>query len=179
MSIRGIVHSSLPYEVRQEVTDILEYRIADFIEFRAQLRQAHWNIKDPLFYFLHQMFDDLADQVDDITDTIAERSTSLGCLIHGTSKMVADRTTLKELDIEIRCANGLLTQLVNNCAKLAEDILNDSKKIAVIGDSVSSEVLSGATAEIDKILWFLESHLPDKPISGKQIIKKAINKLKP
>ena len=113
------------------------------------------------------MFDEFTTQIDDLTDNVAERSTSLGCLIHGSSKMIFDRKTIKDLDIEERTANGIISQLVKNCAKISADMLIDSKKIAKEGDEVTCDLLIGVTAELDKILWFLESHLSEGPITGK------------
>jgi starvation-inducible DNA-binding protein len=62
----------------------------------SQTKQAHWNVKDPNFYPLHEIYDDLAEGLLAHVDTIAERVTALGGPATGTARMAAEATRLKD-----------------------------------------------------------------------------------
>jgi len=70
--------NDLPVNTRTKVIDLLNARLADAIDLGAQTKHAHWNVKGPNFIALHELFDKVAEHVEDYVDTIAERVTSLG-----------------------------------------------------------------------------------------------------
>src|SRR6201987_4138549 len=87
--------NDLPSNVRVEVSELLNARLADAIDLGAQSKHAHWNVKGPNFIALHELFDKVAESVEDQIDTIAERITALGGRAQGTIASVARRSTLK------------------------------------------------------------------------------------
>jgi len=70
--------NDLPANVRVEVTELLNARLADAIDLGAQSKYAHWNVKGPSFIALHELFDKVAETIEDQIDTLAERITALG-----------------------------------------------------------------------------------------------------
>ena len=97
--------NDLPANVRVEVTELLNARLADAIDLGAQSKYAHWNVKGPNFIALHELFDQVAESIEDQIDTIAERISALGGRAHGTIASVARRSTLKPYPEDI--AEGL------------------------------------------------------------------------
>src|SRR5215510_9330690 len=85
----------LSEKTRRKVTDLLNARLADAIDLQTQTKHAHWNVKGPNFIALHELFDKIAESVEDQIDTIAERVTALGGTAHGTLVAVARGTSLK------------------------------------------------------------------------------------
>lgn len=67
----------IPVEQREKLIALLNQHLADTLELHSQIKQAHWNVKGPQFYQLHELFDDLAEEVEDHVDEIAERATAL------------------------------------------------------------------------------------------------------
>jgi starvation-inducible DNA-binding protein len=55
----------LPADRRQKLIALLNQHLADTFDLYSQIKQAHWNVKGTQFYQLHELFDDLADQVED------------------------------------------------------------------------------------------------------------------
>ena len=47
----------LPAEVREQVITLLNQHLADTFDLYSQAKQAHWNVKGPEFFQLHELFD--------------------------------------------------------------------------------------------------------------------------
>lgn len=77
----------LPLETREKTISLLNQQLADISDLYSQAKQAHWNVKGAQFYQLHQLFDKLAEELEEFVDLIAERVTALGgmarCLEEG------------------------------------------------------------------------------------------------
>ena len=86
-------HIDLPESDRQPLIGLLNGRLADTADLYSQVKQAHWNVKGPNFFQLHQLFDQLAAEVFPYIDLIAERATALGGVAMGTARMAAASST--------------------------------------------------------------------------------------
>src|ERR1700760_2868878 len=84
--------NDLPASVRTPLVSLLNSRLADAIDLGTQAKQAHWNVKGPNFIALHELFDQIAEHIEDHIDTLAERITALGGIAHGTITTVAGAT---------------------------------------------------------------------------------------
>ena len=67
----------LPEKIRWEVVSILNQTLATTLDLKTQVKQAHWNVKGLNFYQLHLLFDEMASELEEYIDTIAERITAL------------------------------------------------------------------------------------------------------
>ncbi|MEH2160624.1 MAG: ferritin-like domain-containing protein [Nostoc sp.] len=45
---------------------------------KTQIKYTHWNVKGKDFYQMHLLFDEIATEVEEFIDLIAERITTLG-----------------------------------------------------------------------------------------------------
>ena len=54
----------VPPEVQVEVIDLLNQTLATTLDLKTQVKQAHWNVKGMQFYQLHQLFDEIATQLE-------------------------------------------------------------------------------------------------------------------
>jgi hypothetical protein len=68
----------LPADARKKLIALLNQHLADTFDQFGQSKQAHWHVKGPQFHQLHELFDDLAEQLEGYVDLIAERATALG-----------------------------------------------------------------------------------------------------
>ena len=98
--------NDLPEATRVRVADLLNQRLADCIDLQTQCKQAHWNVKGPTFIALHQLFDDINQDVEAYVDLLAERVVQLGGTAEGTARMVAERTTLDEYPQTLASGEG-------------------------------------------------------------------------
>jgi len=98
----------VPENNRQAIIALLNARLADSSDLRSQVKWAHWNLKGMHFIQLHELFDSIASHLDDQTDSIAERTTTLGGVANGTVREAAAKSGLKEADLTAppwsRCA---------------------------------------------------------------------------
>src|SRR5690242_19933523 len=60
--------NDLPIVVRTRMAELLNALLADAIDLGAQAKQAHWNVKGPNFIALHELFDQVAEHVEDHID---------------------------------------------------------------------------------------------------------------
>jgi len=95
---------------------IAEQRLADSTDLRTQVKWAHWNVKGLHFIQLHELFDAIASHLEEQTDSIAERITTLGGVANGTAREVASKSDLKEADLTASGGPAMLKYLVHNVA---------------------------------------------------------------
>src|SRR5690606_5225160 len=148
----------IPKDAREKLIAILNQRLADSVDLKAQAKQAHWNVKGMSFIALHELFDRVATEVTPMSDDIAERITSLGGTALGTVRVAAQNSELPEYPLEISdCpdhVDALSTPLAEFCRRVRADIENTDK----LGDAVTADLFTTISGEIDKLLWFVEAH---------------------
>lgn len=150
---------SLSEKKRVELIAMLNKTLACTTDLYAQLKQAHWNVKGPEFIGLHNLFDEVADVVEDQIDIIAERATSLGGTALGTIQEAVKNTCLRPYPVDIFTAKEHLEHLTHNFAILGELSRNNAKEAEELGDVATGDVYIALTRELDKNLWFFEAHL--------------------
>ena len=69
--------------------DLLNQQLADALDLGLQAKQAHWNVKRPHFIGLHELFDKVAEDLQESIDNIAERAVQLGGIALGTIQVVS------------------------------------------------------------------------------------------
>ncbi|OWK43953.1 DNA starvation/stationary phase protection protein Dps [Fimbriiglobus ruber] len=151
--------NDLSAEVRAKSVDLLNQFLADYIDLYTQIKHAHWNIKGPHFIMLHELFDDLAEEVEEGIDTVAERATALGGVAKGTARLASAASKLPEFPIDTHTDLAVVDVLVArfaHAAKFARAAIEEADKF---GDKGTSDLFTGLSRELDKSLWFLESHL--------------------
>ncbi|HWC59865.1 MAG TPA: DNA starvation/stationary phase protection protein Dps, partial [Verrucomicrobiae bacterium] len=104
-SVMYETENDLPQKVRVELIALVNRRLADVIDLQLQLKQAHWNVKGPNFIGLHELFDKIAESVEDYVDMVAERIVQLGGIAEGTVRTAAVRSQLEEYPLTI--ADGM------------------------------------------------------------------------
>ena len=150
----------LPSDKRAALVALLNQQLADTLDLYTQTKQAHWNVKGPEFYQLHELFDDLAAPLPEFIDTIAERATALGGMALGTARMSAANSRLDEYPTD-------LTEGLQHVEALAERYANYAATTRAAIDTAMEEYGDQSTADlfidisraVDKALWFLEAHL--------------------
>src|ERR1700755_3349894 len=84
----------LPDNTRKAMIALLNARLADAIDLRLAVKQAHWNVRGPTFIALHLLFDEVQARVDGFVDDIAERCAALGGIAGGTVRTVSAASSL-------------------------------------------------------------------------------------
>ena len=154
--------NDLPLATRTKVVKLLNGRLADAIDLGTQVKFAHWNVKGPNFIALHELFDKLAEAIEDQVDTIAERATALGGTAEGTLTQVARASSLKPYPHGTQEGVAHLRALATVLAQYGAQVRAGIEAAAQLGDADTSDLFTGISREADKYLWFLEAHLHGK-----------------
>ena len=154
--------NDLPAGTRTKVIELLNARLADAIDLGAQTKHAHWNVKGPNFIALHELFDKVAETVEDQIDDIAERVTALGGVAHGTLAAVSRGTSLKPYPEDIAEGLAHVDALSAALAQFGAKVRAAIGASAELGDADTSDLFTGISRDTDKYLWFLEAHLHAK-----------------
>lgn len=154
--------NDLAPRTRGKSVEILTARLADAIDLGAQVKHAHWNVKGPHFIALHELFDKIAENVEEHVDTIAERITALGGTAHGTIAAVARSTSLPAYPEDIVEGLQHVEALSNGLADFGRKVRKAIADTEEIGDADTSDLFTGISRDVDKSLWFLEAHLQAK-----------------
>lgn len=149
----------LSEKIRVEVISHLNKSLASASDLYAQLKQAHWNVKGPEFIALHKLFDELAEEVEEQVDVIAERVIALGGTAMGTLQQAVNNTELNTYPIDIFEAKDHLKHLIQNFAILGESARENMKRTEELEDMATNDIYVDLTRMLDKNLWFLEAHV--------------------
>jgi starvation-inducible DNA-binding protein len=152
----------LPADVRISVVEILNQTLAATLDLKTQVKQAHWNVKGMDFYQLHELFDEMATELEGYIDTIAERVTALGATAMGTARIAAAQSILPEYPYDIVDGAEHITALAERYAPYAAHLRSAIDKTGELGDADTADLYTEVSRDIDKRLWFLEAHLTKK-----------------
>jgi starvation-inducible DNA-binding protein len=151
--------NDLPANVRSKTVELLNARLADAIDLGAQAKQAHWNVRGPHFIALHELFDSVAEHVEDHVDTLAERVTALGGTAYGTIAAVSRATSLRPYPEDITDGMQHVDALSSALADFGAKVRKAIDESGRLGDADTADLFTGLSRQIDKDLWFLEAHL--------------------
>lgn len=151
--------NDLPVDKRSSVVQLLNERLADLIDLGLQTKQAHWNVKGPNFIAIHELFDDVAEEIEEYIDTVAERAVALGGIAEGTVAAVHKRTRLPAYPIHITAWRDHIEALSTALASAGKAVRAAIKQADELGDDDTADVFTQVSRGLDKSLWFVESHL--------------------
>lgn len=149
----------LPANVRSKIIETLNQTLASTIDLKTQVKQAHWNVKGMDFYQLHELFDELATELEEYIDLFAERITALGGTALGTAKIAAAVSEIPEYPIDIFDGKSHVTALADRYAPYAKLLRDGIAETDDLGDADTADLYTEVSRGIDKRLWFLEAHL--------------------
>jgi starvation-inducible DNA-binding protein len=150
--------NDLAPDVRTHVAQLLNARLANAIDLYLQTKHAHWNVKGPSFIALHELFDQLGEQLEEHIDDIAERAVALGGVAEGTLSIVSERTGLPRYPAQINEGLAHVDALANAYASFGKSVRAGIEAAAQAGDADTSDLFTGVSRGIDKSLWLLEAH---------------------
>lgn len=148
----------LDESVRERVAVLLNQQLADLIDLRSQTKQAHWNVRGPHFIADHELFDELAGQLTEPIDMVAERIGALGFRAEGTARMAAANSRLVDWALDLSDGDKTMQAVADRYSYLAAFTRSAIDKVSELGDEVTTDLLTELARGLDKSLWFLEAH---------------------
>jgi starvation-inducible DNA-binding protein len=153
---------NIPAERRTGLIELLNQSLASIFDLFSQTKQAHWNVKGEEFYQLHELFDEIAEELEEFTDEIAERAVTLGGTALGTVRMSAQGSILPEYPLDAVEGKRHVALLVERFGALANHVREAIDRADDLGDKCTSDLYTEVGRAVDKRLWFLEAHLQDR-----------------
>jgi starvation-inducible DNA-binding protein len=154
-------HIDIPAEKREALVTLLNGHLADTFDLYSQIKQAHWNVKGKDFYQLHLLFDEIAGEIDEFVDLLAERVTSLGGYATGTTRMAAAASRLPEYPTDAIDGPDHVAALVERLGTYAGSIREAIDESDELGDPTTADLYTQISRTADKRLWFLEAHIQE------------------
>jgi starvation-inducible DNA-binding protein len=150
--------NTLPEQIRSRSVALLSRHLAAAIDLHAQVKQAHWNVRGPTFIAIHELFDKVADVVEEYSDKIAERAGTLGGTAEGTVQTAAERSFLEPYRLGVADAAAHISAVTAALASFGESVRNAIDESDEFGDIDTSDLFTEVSRGIDQQLWLVESH---------------------
>ena len=144
--------------VRGKSIVLLGMGLVHALDLERQAKQAHWNVRGANFRALHQLFDEVAQQAEDDSDTLAERLVSLGGTADGRIDVIASRTTLPPYPIDAQSGAAHIEALARAIAAFAAVALDAIEQASSWGDADTADVFTEVSRGLDKTLWLVDAH---------------------
>jgi starvation-inducible DNA-binding protein len=150
--------NDLPKADRVELISLINQRLADILDLQAQLKQAHWNVKGPHFIGLHELFDEIAEDVEKYVDMIAERAVQLGGIALGTVRVAASTSKLDEYPLDIADGSSHIEAVARALSTFGREARMTIDETDALDDADTADMFTEISRAIDKWLWFVEAH---------------------
>jgi starvation-inducible DNA-binding protein len=150
--------NDLPQQVRLSAIGLLNQQLADALDLDLQAKQAHWNVKGPNFIALHELFDEVEEELEEFADDIAERAVVLGGTAYGTVRVAAGQSRLPEYPLDIRSGREHVAALSSALAKFAASARAAIDSASTLGDADTADLFTEVSRGVDKLLWKVEAH---------------------
>src|SRR5260370_22210423 len=131
--------NTLSKNVRAKSVAVLNRHLAATSGLHAEVKQAHWNVRGPTFIAIHELFDRVADAVEEYSDTIAERAGTLGGTAEGTIQTAVEHSFLQRYRLGIADAEAHIAAVTAALASFGESARNAIDQTASDGDADTSD----------------------------------------
>lgn len=150
--------NTLREPIRRAMIDLLNQQLADVLDLGLQAKQAHWNVKGPHFIGLHELFDKVAEELEEFTDDIAERAVELGGVALGTVEVVGKQSRLGAYPLNISSGKEHVAALSDALAKFGGSTRAALDTASQAGDADTADLFTEVSRGVDKLLWLVEAH---------------------
>ena len=110
--------NDLRAKTRRAMIDLLNQELADVLDLGLQAKQAHWNVKGPHFIGLHELFDKVAEELEELTDDMAERAVELGGVALGTIQIISKKSRLSSYPLDLGLRTETRRCIIQRAGKL-------------------------------------------------------------
>ncbi len=136
----------------------LNVQISNWSVLYTKLHRYHWLVKGPLFFTLHEKFEEFYDEAASVVDEVAERLLTIGGTPVATMKEYLNLATLEETKGETT-SNEMVSSLIADYKQLKSEL----KELADLADEqnedATNDLAVGLIAKIDTHIWMLSAYL--------------------
>jgi starvation-inducible DNA-binding protein len=147
---------------RRTMIELLNQQLANALDLGLQAKQAHWNVKGPNFIGLHELFDKVAEELEEFTDSIAERAVEMGGTALGTIQVVSKNSRLPAYRLDLSSGGGHVASLSSALARFGAATREAIDTASEAGDADTADLFTEVSRGVDKLLWMVEAHAQAK-----------------
>src|SRR5437899_2113164 len=114
------------------------------------------------FIGLHELFDKVAEELEEFTDNIAERAVELGGIAQGTIQVVSKRSRLSAYPLNLTSGQKHIAALSGALAEFGTTTRAAIDSAAKAGDADTADLFTEVSRGVDKLLWLVEAHIQAK-----------------
>jgi len=141
----------------EQLYKFLDKQVANFSVMFTKLHHHHWYVKGTSFYRLHELFEDLYDEVNEYYDEFAERLLTIGGEPTSNLKGYLRLTSLAEVNETLNAKE--MVDMVYNDFKIIIAELKEGIKIAEkVDDEVTIDLFVNTLSSLEKHNWMLKFH---------------------
>jgi len=159
MEMIEMTKNDLGKDVRNKMVGILNANLADAIDMTLQAKQAHWNVKGPSFFQLHELFDKVYEEATGWVDLLAERAVQLGGVADGRLQNAAQHSRLPQYGRDLLSGNDHVDALSGSLAVFCRAVRQGIESADKAGDAGTADLFTEISRGADKMLWFVEAQL--------------------
>ena len=149
---------SIPETQRAPLVALLNQHVGTLLNLYAQTKHAHWNVKGKDFIQLHELFDDMASDLLEHLDSVAERAVQLGGVALDSVKVTNQDAKLPAYPLEAVEGHDHLRALAERYGIYANFARASIDEANHLNDADTADLFTQISRAMDKSLWFLEAH---------------------
>jgi starvation-inducible DNA-binding protein len=149
--------AGLDKKARQSIKVILSKALANTYILLAKTQNFHWNVVDPRFHSLHELFQQQYEALFEAADEIAERIRMLGFKSPGSLREFLDLGTLDEAETNLS-GDDMLSELLIDHELIIKDLREQIKEVIDLGDEGTGDMLIDRLRFHEKTAWMLHGH---------------------
>lgn len=142
------------------ITVQLSKLLADEFVLYTKTRNAHWNVEGTDFHSMHLFFESQYQQLDEITDSVAERIRQLGHYAPATITQLQRLTHLSEYTERDNTSLSFIRELLEDHESVIEFLRENINPFAnEFKDAGTSDFITGLMEKHEAMAWMLRAHL--------------------
>ena len=138
----------------------LNILLSDHQVLYQKLRNYHWNVKGPLFFGLHQKFEEMYLAAAENVDALAERIVAIGGRPASTLAGQLELARLSE-DPESPNANTMVANLVADLGQLTGWLRTAATRASEANDVATLNMLESMADSEEQTTWMLKAFLAE------------------
>lgn len=136
----------------------LNVQISNWSILYTKLHRFHWYVKGPLFFTLHEKFEELYNEAAETVDEVAERLLAIGGQPVATMKEYLETATLAETNNEAK-ASEMVAALVSDYKAIKEQLVALANLAEEQDDVITTDLATDLIEKIDTHVWMLTAYL--------------------
>lgn len=138
---------------------VLNSLLSNTYVLSVKVQNYHWNVKDPRFYMLHDLFSDQYKELIKAVDEIAERIRMLGKPVAASMSHYLKLCTIEEANETLQNGDLMLQSLAKDHHDMIDLLRHGIEQVGQTQDQGTLDFLIGRLQYHEKMAWMTTSHL--------------------